>query len=174
MQTHISLFRGINVGGNNLLPMKSLVELCESLGAKHVNSYIQSGNLIYQHPQDLTDKLNTLILQQFKFSPQILTVSLTEFRYILSENPYQEKEGKHVHCFFCFPNVVKAELDNIAALRAESEHYLITEKAFYLYAPGGIGRSKLAAKVEKLLGVSTTARNLNTLNKILALADKVS
>lgn len=173
MNTYITLFRGINVGGNNLLPMKELVALCESLGATKVNTYIQSGNLVYQHTEDLTVSLQAKVQAQFGFTPQILTLPLSTYRYLLEENPYQDEEPKHVHCFFCFPNVAKAELEKIATLKADSEHYLITEKAFYLLAPDGIGRSKLAAKVEKLLGVSTTARNLNSLNKILRLAESL-
>lgn len=169
MNTYISLFRGINVGGNNILPMKALTLLCQSLGAEQIKTYIQSGNLIYQHSRDLTQEIITKITQEHGFTPQVLTLPVGTYNYLVEENPYQDKEAKCVHCFFCFPNVEKADLEKIAELKADSEHYLITEKAFYLFAPDGIGRSKLAAKVEKLLGVSTTARNLNTLNKIRAM-----
>lgn len=48
MKTYIALFRGINVGGNNIIKMKDLVELLEGLGAKQVKTYIQSGNVVLQ------------------------------------------------------------------------------------------------------------------------------
>lgn len=171
MNTYISLFRGINVGGNNLLPMKTLAPLCESFGATQVKTYIQSGNLVYQHGADISLELQEKIQQELGFTPQILTLSLATYRNILAKNPYQQEEPKHVHCFFCFPAVSHPESEKIETLKAASENYLVTENAFYLWAPDGIGRSKLAAKVEKLLGVSTTARNLNSLNKILSLAE---
>ena len=173
MNTYISLFRGINVGGNNLLSMKKLTPLCESLGAAHVKTYIQSGNLVYQYHEDLTQVLQESIQKTFGFTPKIHTLPLSTYRTILDKNPYQDEEPKHVHCFFCFPEVSNAESESIAALKTVNETYLITKNAFYLFAPDGIGRSKLAAKIEKLLGVNTTARNLNSLNKILSLAEKL-
>lgn len=58
MNTYIALLRGINVGGKNKLPMKTLIQLLETLGAKSVQSYIQSGNIVFQHERVDTDDLS--------------------------------------------------------------------------------------------------------------------
>ena len=58
--------------------------------------------------------------------------------------------------------------------RAGSERYRLVQRVFYLYAPDGIGRSKLAAQVERRLGVPATARNFRTVTKIRAMAEELS
>jgi len=62
------------------------------------------------------------------------------------------------------------DFEKLDELKTLTENYKILDNIFYLYAPDGIGRSKLAAKVDKFLGIETTARNWRTINKVLELA----
>lgn len=82
--------------------------------------------------------------------------------------PYESDQGKTIHYFFLDkePKIFDEAL--LDSLRADSERYILIERVFYLYAPEGIGRSKLVDKMGKALpGVTMTARNLNTINKLV-------
>jgi uncharacterized protein (DUF1697 family) len=79
-----------------------------------------------------------------------------------------------VHVWFPVEPVRKPDLAALNALRAATEQYVLAANAFYLHAPDGIGRSRLAARVEQLLGVEATARNWRTVSKVAALAAAVT
>jgi uncharacterized protein (DUF1697 family) len=78
-------------------------------------------------------------------------------------------EGKSLHFFFLASTPAKPDLDALAKLKSSSEEFKLGKNVFYLHAPDGIGRSKLAAKVEKALGVPATARNWNTVSKLMVM-----
>jgi uncharacterized protein (DUF1697 family) len=66
MNTYIALFRGINVGGNNMLPMKELVAILEDLGSRNVKTYIKSGNAVFMSKEKDTSRLSTKIRAEIK------------------------------------------------------------------------------------------------------------
>ena len=101
MQTYILLFRGINVGGNNILPMKKFVPLLKANGFTDAYSYIQSGNIILSCDGDPVERVKTLVNGNYGFSPEILVFNKEEFTQIQQDNPYQAFEGKFVHFYFC-------------------------------------------------------------------------
>lgn len=178
MQTYIALFRGINVGGNNLMPMKRLRSLLESHGYQNVKTYIQSGNVVFNSKNASADKVAELVSNEFGFSPNVMLVSSGELNAVLSECPYltmnaQLSKGSVVHFYFCES---AAELsvensDKLNSLCAGDEQFTLKNSVLYLYAPNGIGRSKLAANVESCLQVSATTRNLNTINALVKIAE---
>ena len=167
METYIALLRGINVGGRNLLPMKALVTLMEQNGYTEVKTYIQSGNVVFQCEQ-LPENLGQLIEAEFGFEPNILFLAKGEFIQAADNCPYTSDVGKEVHFYFC-KSQPTPDIEKLNGFKADSESYEIKDKVFYLYAPEGIGRSKLVANVEKCLGVPATGRNLNTINKLLSM-----
>ena len=125
-----------------------------------------------------TSKLDIaeLINEKFGFSPKVLLLTPDMFHKAISNCPYmfvdgKESEGKAVHFYFCSsaPEMNLETQKQLEQLCADSEQYTLIDSVFYLYAPKGIGRSKLAAKAESILGVDTTARNLNTVRKLLAM-----
>ena len=165
MKTYIVLFRGINVGGKNLLPMKELVALLEKNSFQNVKTYIQSGNVVLQGKNVSSSKLGALIAGKFGFKPEVLVLEKSEFDSSVKHNPFNLAEGKSAHFYFCSkePQLNSEMLEKYVA---ESEEYKIKNKVFYLYAPKGIGRSRLVANIESCLGVPATGRNLNTINKL--------
>jgi uncharacterized protein (DUF1697 family) len=171
VKKYIVLFRGINVGGKNLLPMKQLVSLLEKDGFEDVSFYIQSGNLVLKSIETPEEVIKTVVLNNFGFSPEVFILDETQFSNALSNNPYLSFEGKFVHFYFCH-NSIKLNQEKMDQYLTGSEKYFINEKVFYLHAPDGIGRSKLVANIEKCLGQSATGRNLNTANKISAMLIK--
>ncbi|PKG82072.1 hypothetical protein CXF85_14245 [Colwellia sp. 75C3] len=171
MKKYIVLFRGINVGGKNLLPMKALVPLLEQKHFEDVSSYIQSGNVVLKSASDPTEAITKIVLDNFGFSPNIFTLHEDEFSMALTNNPYQTFEGKFVHFYFCH-HVIALNQEKMAKYLAGSEVYFVKDKVFYLHAPVGIGRSKLVANIEACLGQSATGRNLNTAKKIITMLGK--
>ena len=165
METFVALFRGINVGGRNILPMKELALLLEKDSCHGVKTYIQSGNAVFESEEPLKN-ICRLVEKKYGFKPEVLFIGKREFLEMVSGNPYNSTIGKQIHFYFCqdTPNTNEEKLEG---LKSASEKYLIKGKVAYLYAPDGIGRSKLAANMEKCLGVPATGRNLNTVNKLV-------
>lgn len=167
----VLLLRGINVGGHRKLPMKELSAILEGLGAVDVQTYIQSGNVVLTG--DLSnDAISDAIEVAKGFRPLVMLLNAADFQRIAKVNPYPEatSEGKSLHIWFL---TAPAHFDDVTAqaLAKDNERFHVTERAVYLHAPDGIGRSKLAEKLERLAGVPTTARNWNTIAKLLEMLD---
>lgn len=165
MKTFIALIRGINVGGKNIVPMKELAQLLEDNGHKRVQTYIQTGNVILQSKTASSEALSKLMNSRFGFSPDIIVIEKSEFATIVQRNPYHCKDGKLIHFYFCDESPVLNN-EKISHYKADSEKISVVGNVLYLSAPDGIGRSKLVANMAICLGVSTTGRNLNTVNKL--------
>ncbi len=179
MNTFIALLRGINVGGHNKLPMRELVQLLESLGLENVNTYIQSGNVVFQTHQidraGLGEEITTAIGRGHGFTPQVMLLSLADLDTAVAQNPFPATDEQHKTLHFYFLEAVPANPDlvSLEAIKTETEQFALIDKVFYLYAPEGIGRSKLAAKVERALGVPATARNWRTVGKLVEMGTAV-
>lgn len=173
MQTYIALFRGINVGGNNILPMKELKVLLEKLDAEKVATYIQSGNVVLTHREKttktLSEKITAAVKKNFGFEPNVLLLKQKEIEQAIFSNPFTEgeKEPKTLHAFFLESKPKNPNFEKMDEIKINSEQYKLIGNIYYLHAPGGIGKSKLAANAEKLLGVPATARNWRTVIRIL-------
>jgi uncharacterized protein (DUF1697 family) len=173
MSTRILLLRGINVGGNRILPMKDLKELLLSMGLRNVKTYIQSGNVVFDDPDEhgakLGDEIGTLIEGQFGFRPHSLLLGADDLREAAEANPFPEAEAapQRLHLFFLGAVPDEPDVEKLESVKSPSERFALTDHAFYLHAPDGIGRSKLAANVERILGVPATARNWRTVMKLL-------
>lgn len=176
MPVYIGLLRGINVGGKNKLPMKALSRILEQHNCTNIQTYIQSGNVIFEHPEHQTEELaediTQTITQKHGFSPDVLIITVQNMKEATDKNPYPnaKAEPKSLHLFFLKDTPENPDIDALNTLKAESESFALINNVLYLHAPEGIGRSKLAAQAEKKLGVSVTARNWNTINKLLEMA----
>jgi uncharacterized protein (DUF1697 family) len=176
MNTYIALFRGINVGGKNSLSMKELVGLLEDIGARKIKTYIQSGNAVFQSAEknftQLSKKLTAEIKKRHGFEPHVLILGLDAIERAMEENPFPEAEADpgSLHLGFLISTPKNPDLKKLDSLRKESERFHLSDRVFYLHAPEGVGRSKLAASTEKLLGVPMTDRNWKTVRKIRELA----
>lgn len=178
MNIYIALIRGINVGGNNSLPMKELVVLLEEIGATKVKTYIQSGNAVFhsddKNPSQFSQQLGAEIKKRHGFEPHILLLDLAALTSSLSKNPFPEAETDpgSLHLGFLAFTPKNPDLEKLNSLKKASERFHLGDKVFYLHAPEGVGRSKLAASAEKLLGVPMTDRNWRTVCKIKELAEQ--
>ena len=174
MTSAIALFRGLNVGGKNRVAMKDLRRILEGLGCRNVRTYIQSGNVVFDEPAD-SEVSAASILAALESGVGVDTtvhiLTLAEFRQAAGNNPFAAEEGRTVHLFFLESVPPDPDLDAIRELCGDSERWRLTDAVFYLHAPEGIARSKLAAAVERKLGVGATARNRRTIGKVLELAE---
>ena len=176
MKTWIALLRGINVGGRNTLRMSALRETLQGLGASRVRTYLQSGNAVFDAPADdtaaLAKRIEDSIETRQGFRPRTLIQSGDAFDRVMLDNPFPEAttDPTRLHVFFLARSAVGVDASEIASAAVGDERYQLTERALYLHAPGGIGTSKLAKDVERLLGVPATARNWRTVVALSNLA----
>ena len=172
MSTYIALFRGINVGGRNILPMRDLVRELEALDCEDVRTFIQSGNAVFQYPEKNTAALGVKIAKKIEdrhgFRPRILILNARQLHKAIASNPFPdaEAEPRTLHLLFLASPPPAPKIDALNGAKLSSERFQLTDHVFYLHAPEGIGRSKLAANVEKLLGVPATGRNWRTVMKL--------
>jgi uncharacterized protein (DUF1697 family) len=173
VNTYIALFRGINVGGKNILPMKDLVGILEGIGCDNVVTYIQSGNVVFQSKKkqlkNLTREISSKVSESYEFQPKVLLLEISQLQDAIDYSPFKTKDGKALHFFFLDSHPEKPDLEKLKAVKSKSEKFELINNVFYLYAPDGIGKSKLAVKVEQCLGVPVTARNWNTVSKLVSM-----
>jgi uncharacterized protein (DUF1697 family) len=179
MNTYIALFRGINVVGNHLLPMKELKLVLEKGGCVDVQTYIQSGNVIFRSAISdaarLEKRLTAAVSRSHGFQPCVVVLTRGELARAAAGNPFPEasKNPKSLHLFFLAELPKRPDLKSFEALRVKTERFELKGRIFYLHTPDGFGTSKLAKRAERLLGVEATARNWRTVTRLLEMA-KVS
>ena len=157
---NIALLRGINVGGHRKLPMSELKNIFEHLGATDVETYIQSGNVVFSG--DLRSRDIAAAIEAEKgFAPKVLIIASDAFSRAAEGNPFSEFEPKEMHLFFC-EQPSQIDPADLTPFANGVEKWHLEGLVFYLFSPGGMSKSKLAEKLEKLLGVPATARNWNT------------
>lgn len=171
----IVLLRGVNVGGHGKTPMAALRDALAEAGARDVVSYIQSGNLVFDHdetaPEAVANWTSDLIAAHFGHRPPALAFTADELHGIHDANPFGEVAEPallHVHLFRDPPEATA--LDRLAPDLYDGEELRLGENCLYHWPPDGFGKSKAAQKIPRALGVTTTARNLRSLRAILALA----
>lgn len=173
MTTWIALFRGINVLGDRLLPMKDLATLLEREGFEGVRTYIQSGNVVFQSSKgtsnSLAKRIGNLVLKSYGFHPQVFVLSVRELTSAAATNPFPKAEAdpKALHLFFLSELPRSPDLESLSRVRTGREAFRLKGRVFYLHTPDGFGVSKLAARAERFIGVGTTARNWRTVSKLL-------
>ena len=177
MATWIAFFRGINVGGRNILPMRALQALLEELGCTDVRTVIQSGNVVFRHKvrqaTEMSQTISQAVLNRFHFAPYVLLMTVDDLKSALASIPFSptKEDFRTLQLYFLSAKPTAADLAGLKQIKSASENFELIGQVFYLHAPEGIGRSKLAARVEKLLGVSATARNWRTAQKMFELAE---
>ncbi len=139
MNTYVALFRGINVGGKNILPMQELVTLLEDLSYANVRTYIQSGNVIFQskkkaEPKDAAE-IGRRVLKKKGFEPTVLLLSEAAFQSAIENNPFATSNGKALHFFFLESPSRRPKIEQLVSMKANSEEFELRGTVFYLYAP---------------------------------------
>lgn len=172
-KTWIALLRGINVGGKNIVKMAKLRDELMKLGLLEVQTYIQSGNVVFAttgraSKNSLQKQISACLLDKFNVESPVLVLSGSDLLKSLEDNPFAGAglQPNMVHFYFLFSKPKQVDWPKIEQLAAASERVELGDQALYFAAPDGLARSKLAVAMEKLLGVNATGRNVRTVSKL--------
>lgn len=174
MNTWLALLRGVNILGNNQVPMKALVHALEGAGFQSVRTYIQSGNVIFNSSGDartISRRITQLIEQHFDCTPTVLTIRKAALAAAIRGNPFPGANQNHkaLHVYFLAARPRSPDIASLTRLDAGREAFALQGNVFYLWTPDGFAESVLRSRVERCLGVSATARNWRTVNELLKL-----
>jgi uncharacterized protein (DUF1697 family) len=178
MARYIALLRGINVGGNKKVPMARLRALLEGLGYTDVATLLQSGNAVFtskeKSPARIVKQVEAAIAEEFGFEVSVVVRTRDELAEAIAANPLPGAEDAPSQFLVTFlsgePDLKRLkEIDAAAYLPDE---FRVVGREIYARFPNGIRDSKLATVLGgPRLGVTPTARNWNTVTKLLELAD---
>lgn len=181
MSVIISMLRSVNVGGHQKIKMDALREFYESLGFSDVQTYIQSGNVLFRaKSQDLTRlsmRIKNGIEQRFGFRTDVILRTPSDLQGVLARNPFAKRPGiepsKLLVDFLVREPSAEAR-DKVSKLITDPEELRIDGRELYMYFPNGMARPKISwGAVEKLLNTPGTGRNLNTVRNLLEIAQKL-
>lgn len=177
MTAWVAFLRGVNVGGNNKVPMGKLRKSCEAAGWENVRSYVASGNLVFEaegSAEGLAGELQAILKSDFGVSTWALVLSGADLRRITAARPVEPEEGRQLHGVLTLGEAMLDE-DLIGKLKAPSETIVKGEGVVWLHTPEGFGRSRLAEKIDRVIkGTTGTARNLNTLRALVEMLDDIA
>jgi len=170
MKTYISLLRGINVSGQKKILMADLKAIYEGLGFTAVQTYIQSGNVVFSYKSKEAAALQKMIFDKIQshygFDIPNLILSPTEIKTALSNNPYNDIDKPYLTFLSAHP--LKENITALANCNFDNEFYELKEKVIYAHFPNGAGKAKMNNNlIEKKLKISATTRNLRTTKKLL-------
>jgi uncharacterized protein (DUF1697 family) len=178
MTTYIALLRGINVGGHNKLKMESLRELCKSLKFQRVETYVQSGNIVFQAKDKdsamLAFKLETAIELANGFRPTVICRTATELTATAARNPFfgrEQIESSRLGVCFLGAELSSEAREKILKIKTDPEELHFGIQELFIYFPNGMGQSKLSmAAIERAAKTAITVRNWNTVTKLIEMA----
>ncbi|MFD3942582.1 DUF1697 domain-containing protein [Streptomyces sp. NPDC058579] len=182
--TYAALLRGINVGGHRKVPMAELRSVLEELGHRDVRTYLQSGNAVFTTDADadadadgastdeLTTALQDAIESHFGFRVDCLVRDAAYLAAVADACPFPaaELEGKQLHVTYFSEQVGPERFASIDQKAFLPEEFRLGDRVLYLYAPEGLGRSKLGEVLSKpalVKGIVATTRNWNTVVKLV-------
>jgi uncharacterized protein (DUF1697 family) len=169
MTTYIALLRAVNVGGTGKLPMADLKALCAELGYRRIETYIASGNVIFDCGLAAGKVQAQLEKKLFTYAGKAIGAfvrSADEMRTVLKRNPFSDKEPRLTYSFFLHEKPGARALDDIRG-RA-GEEIRLGQREIYVYYPSGMGQSKLQIPAAKV----GTSRNMNTVAKLVEISSR--
>jgi uncharacterized protein (DUF1697 family) len=178
MPVVISLLRGVNVGGHNKIKMDALRMICESLDLRDAQTYVQSGNVVFRAKQQelvrLQKKIQEAIAGKCGFRPEVVLRSLPEWKAAVSANPFARRPGidpARLLVMFLAGRPSPAAAKALLQLRPSNEELKLIGSELFIYYPRGLARPEVPwTSLEKILQVSATGRNWNTVEKLLEIA----
>jgi len=178
MPVIISMLRGVNVLGRNKIKMDALRALYESLGLRDPQTHIQSGNVIFRtQARDLVRlarRIENAIERRFGFRPNVIVRTASELRGVIARNPFAKRRGldpsKLLVSFLASDPGLEAR-DKVLRIKADPEELWIDGRELYVYYPHGMGRSKLPPVLDRTLKTPATARNWNSVTRMLEMAE---
>jgi uncharacterized protein (DUF1697 family) len=169
---HVALLRGINVGGKNPLPMKELARMFEAADCENVQTYIQSGNVIFDAPagaSKICDSVSASIEKRFGYRIPVILRTAPQLRKVIGANPFLKSgvDQKWLHVYFLAQPPGARAIAGLDPARSAPDVFHVIGQEIYLHLPNGMGRSKLTnAYFDAKLATVSTARNWATVLKL--------
>ncbi len=179
MPVFIALLRGVNLAKNNRMKMETLRAVCESLKLRDVQTYIQSGNIVFRaketDPAKLAARIELAIEAEFGFRPPVILRTVAEWKDAIARNPYASRSdiepGRLLVHFLAGDPGEDARVKARAVPPAPEELHVF-ERELYIYFPNGMARPKLKfPAVERALQITGSGRNWNSVLKLLEMAE---
>lgn len=161
--------------------MEALRALYESLGLREPQSYLQSGNIIFKTRErdlvGLARRIETAIGNSFGFRTDVILRAPADMRDAIARNPFQTRpdiDPRKLLVSFLAGDPGEEARESVRRIKADPEELWVDGRELYIYFPNGMGRSKLPwARMDKFLKVPGTARNWNSVVKLLEMAEKM-
>jgi uncharacterized protein (DUF1697 family) len=170
--TYVTFLRGVNLGPANKISMPELRAMAEGLGYTDVATYINSGNLIISSTKKAATverEISDAIKKTFGRPIDVTVRTPAQLEKILAENPYPDGNPSQVTVAFLTKTPAADAKEKLASVAKDYEPFTFLGQQVYVNYSKGIGRSKLAGKFSDIIGVSSTVRNIRTVQKVLAL-----
>jgi uncharacterized protein (DUF1697 family) len=176
--TYVALLRGVNLAGHNRIAMKDLRRLCEGLGLASVSTLLNSGNVVFRSASASAARLEARLEREtrkrLRVAPAYFLRTAAEWASLVERNPFPAEASRdpgHLVVSLMREAPPPSALRALRAAIVGRERVELSGREAYFVYPDGYGRSKLTpALIEKHLGGPGTARNWNTVLKLLALA----
>ncbi len=165
----VSLLRGINVGGHNLIAMARLRAIYEALGCRDVETYLQSGNVVFRHRDGpaLGPRVEQAIRAELGLDIRILWRSHADLVRIVAADPFPEADPSRRLVVFLSEPPAPEVAHELHHVRSGPDEAILFGAEFHLHCPAGVGTSKLPAMLsERRLGVVPTGRNWRTVTRL--------
>ena len=177
MNQYIVLLKGINVGGHKKIPMAELRQLMTNNGFQEVLTYIQSGNIILKTNENeiykIEDRISKSILDYFGFEVSVLVKTRKELQRIFDESPFSQDKKKASYFMMLHDTPDETAVKEASEKIYEGEEYQIINDCIYYFYEKGLGQSKFNVNFfERRFKTFTTARNYNTMVKLLSLSSQ--
>lgn len=169
MTKYIALLRAVNVGGTGKLPMSELAALCRDAGFARVETYIASGNVVFESkaaPPRLKADLEARLLAYAGKPIGVIVRTASEMQAVLEANPFPKADPKHTCAIFLDEPPPSDTLRH--ATGRKDEEMRLGEREIFVHYGSGMARSKLRIPAAK----TGTARNMNTVAKLVEMASK--
>jgi len=181
MPVYLALFRGINVSGHNMIKMDALKKLMEAEGYGNVETYIQSGNVVFEHPETNRDKIakdiEILMYKEYGHNVVIFILEEADLAKVVANNPYakREPEGQGVKKFFvAFLSGIpsSAGIDQLKKYNRGDDVFKVVDNVLYLKLATSAADCKLTnVFIENKMNIKATTRNWNTTLKMLEMLE---
>lgn len=174
MTRYVALLRGINVSGHNLIKMADLRQLCQQIGLHHVQTYIQSGNILFDADQPeaaLRTQLESAVLETFGLTVPTTLRTAQAMQQIVDRCPFDPQEGHGLYVSLLVEPPAPEGIARLAEGAGAPDEYRLIGREVYILCRQPYHKSKLTNQFfEQKLGVPATARNWNTVTKLAQMA----
>ena len=178
MATFVAMLRGVNVGGN-VLKMERLREICGELGFKNIQTYVQSGNVVFDSDRagaGLAGLMEKRLAKECRIGPAVIVRTPGELRKVIAGNPFVKEKGidlAKLHVTFLAEVAGRDAARRLGEIKAGVDRFCAAGREIYLHCPVSYGETKLSNNaIQKMLGIVATTRNWKTVNVLGEMADK--